>query len=80
MKVAKTTIFVFYWVENIMGKGEMLRVLLSSTSHSIFSKPLAGFLQTIFKTMDSNERGMNSVTVTIINSQKEYWPSRGLNQ
>ena len=27
--------------------------------------------------MDSIERGMNPVTMTIINPQKEYWPSPG---
>ena len=30
--------------------------------------------------MDSSERGMNSVAMTIINAQIEYWPNRGLNQ
>ena len=30
--------------------------------------------------MDSGERGMNPVTMTIINSQKEYLPSWGSNQ
>ena len=30
--------------------------------------------------MDSSERGINPVAMTIINPQKEYWPSRGLNQ
>ena len=30
--------------------------------------------------MDSNERGMNSVAITIINSRKEYWPILGSNQ
>ena len=31
------------------------------------------------ETMNS-ERGMNPVTMTIINPRKEYWPSRGSNQ
>ena len=31
-------------------------------------------------TMDSGERGMNPVAMTIINHRKEYWPSRGSNQ
>ena len=35
---------------------------------------------TIVETTDSGERGMNPVTITIINPQKEYWPSRGSNQ
>ena len=35
---------------------------------------------TIFEIMDSGERGMNPVAITIINPRKEYWPSRGLNQ
>ena len=30
--------------------------------------------------MDSDERGMNPVAMTIFSSQKEYWPSRGSNQ
>ena len=30
--------------------------------------------------MDGGERGMNPVTMTIINPWKEYWPSRGSNQ
>ena len=30
--------------------------------------------------MDSGERGMDPVAMTIINPRKEYWPSRGLNQ
>ena len=35
---------------------------------------------TIVQTMDSGDRGMNPVTMTIINPQKEYWLSRGSNQ
>ena len=35
---------------------------------------------TIVETMDSGERGMNPVAMTIIDPQKEYWPSQGLNQ
>ena len=30
--------------------------------------------------MDSNERGINLVAMTIINPRKEYWPSQGSNQ
>ena len=30
--------------------------------------------------MDSGERGMNHVTLTIINPQEEHWPSQGFNQ
>ena len=30
--------------------------------------------------MDSGERGMNSVAMTPIKPQKEYWPSPGSNQ
>ena len=30
--------------------------------------------------MDSGERGMNPLAMTIINPGKEYWPSRGSNQ
>ena len=35
---------------------------------------------TIVDTIDSGERGMNPVAMTIINRRKEYWPSRGSNQ
>ena len=35
---------------------------------------------TIVPTMDSSERGMNPVEMTIINPRKEYWPSQGSNQ
>ena len=55
-------------------------VLLPSTPHNILSKPLAAFPCTIFKTMDSGESGMNPVAITIINPQREYWPSWGSNQ
>ena len=30
--------------------------------------------------MDSGERGLYPITMTIINPRKEYWPSRGSNQ
>ena len=42
-------------------------VLLTSTLHNILSKPLAAF-----ETMNSGERGMNPVAMTIINPRKEY--------
>ena len=35
---------------------------------------------TIVETMDSSEIGMNPVAMTIINPQKEYWPSHRSNQ
>ena len=35
---------------------------------------------TTVETMDSSEREMNSIAMTIINPRKEYWPSPGLNQ
>ena len=35
---------------------------------------------TIVETMNSGERGMNPVAMTIINPRKEYWPSRRSNQ
>ena len=56
-------------------------VLLTSTFCIIFS-PSHWLLShiTIVKTMDSGERGMNPVAMSINNPQKEYWPSRGLNQ
>ena len=34
---------------------------------------------TIIETMGSSEKGMNPLTLTIINPWKEYWPSWGLN-
>ena len=48
--------------------------LLTTTPHNILSEPLAA--STILETMDSGERGMNHITMTIINPGKEYWPSR----
>ena len=45
-----------------------------------FLKPLATFTQTFFETIDSSERGLIPVTMTIINHQKEYWPSSGSNK
>ena len=54
-------------------------ILLTVTPHSILSKPLAAFPQTIAETMDSNERGMNLLAMTIISPRKEYWLSRGSN-
>ena len=30
--------------------------------------------------MDSGERGMNPVAMTIMDPRKEYWPSQGLSQ
>ena len=35
---------------------------------------------TIVERMDSSERGMNLVAMTIINLRKEYWLGRGSNQ
>ena len=56
-------------------------VLLTSTPHSILSKPLAAYPhKTVVKTMDSLKRGINPVTTTIINLKKEYLPSHGSNQ
>ena len=57
------------------------RVLLTSIRHNILSKPLAAFaLNHNVETMDSGERRMYPVIMTIINPQKEYWSSRGSNQ
>ena len=55
-------------------------VLLISDLHSILSKPLAVSHTTIVETMDSSEREMNPVAMTIINPRRVYWPSRELNQ
>ena len=54
--------------------------LLTRTVHNILSKPLAAFPHNHHKTMDSGERGMNPVAMTIINPRTEYWLSRRLNQ
>ena len=43
-------------------------------SHRLFSH------LKIVERMDSGERGMNFVAMTIINPRKEYWPSQGSNQ
>ena len=50
---------------------------LTSTLHNILSKLLAAFDITIVETMNSSERGMNPVAMTIINPPKEYWLSQG---
>ena len=50
------------------------RVLLTNISHNILSKPLAAF-----ETMDSGERAINPVALTIFNPWKELWQSRGSN-
>ena len=42
--------------------------------HTIFF-PRHWLLSHIVETMDSSERGMNPVAMTIINPQKECWPS-----
>ena len=55
-------------------------VHLTSTLHNFLSKPLTLSHITIVETTDKGERGMNPVTMTIINPRKEYWPSRGSNQ
>ena len=49
------------------------------STKNILSKPLA-FLKNYCLDMDSGERGINPVTMTIFNPQKEYWLSHGLNQ
>ena len=51
-------------------------ILLTSTAHNILSKQLPHI--TIAKTMDSGEREMNPVAMTIINPRKEYWQSPGI--
>ena len=48
-----------------------------SAPHNILSKLLLHI--TIVETMDCCERGMNSVSMTIINPWKEYCPSQGSN-
>ena len=57
-------------------------VQLSMLSWSSFNQYAAqySFHLTIVEKMDSCERGMNPVAMTIINPQKEYWPSNGSNQ
>ena len=42
--------------------------------------PLAASHISIMEIIDSSERGMNPVTITILNPWKEYWPSLGSNQ
>ena len=51
--------------------------LSSFKQYYILSKPLAAFQHN--ETMDSGERGINPVAMTIIDPLKEYWPSRGSN-
>ena len=47
-------------------------VFLTSTPHNILFKPLAAFPHNDFRTMNSGERGMNPVAMTIINPWKKY--------
>ena len=55
------------------------RVLLTSTLYTIFFSSHLLFIHKI-KKIDSCERGMNLVAVTIIKPSKEYRPSWGSNQ
>ena len=57
-----------------------LGVLLTSALHNNLSKATGCFPTYTVETMDSSERGMNHVKMTIINPWKEYWPSPGANQ
>ena len=52
---------------------------LTSTPHNIPSKPWLLSRITIGERLDCSKRGINPVTMTIINL-KEYWPSRGSHQ
>ena len=54
--------------------------LLTSTLHNIFSKTMAAFTHNHCRNNRNGERGINPVTMTIINPRKEYWLSRGSNQ
>ena len=47
-----------------------------STPHNILSKPQAAFPHNHCRIMGGGERGINPVTMNIINPRKEYWPSR----
>ena len=53
-------------------------ILITSTPHNILSKPLAAFPHNHRRTMDSIERRMNPVAMTIINPRKDYWPTLGI--
>ena len=55
-------------------------VLLTSVPHNILFKPLSTFQITIVQKLDSGERGMNHVAMTIFNPQTEYCQSRRSNQ
>ena len=56
-----------------------LREFFKPVLHTIFfpSHWLLSHILTIVKTLDSGERGMNPVVMTIINTWEEYWPSQG---
>ena len=54
-------------------------VVLTSTPHNILSKPLAAFPHNHCRNNGRGERGMNPVSMPIVNPRKEYWPIRGLN-
>ena len=49
-------------------------------SISVISKPLAAFPHNHFWNNGHGKRGEESCPMTIINPQKEYWPSLGSNQ
>ena len=48
-------------------------ILFTSAPHNILFKPLAAFPHNIVDTMESGERGMNPVAMTIISPRKEFW-------
>ena len=51
-------------------------VLLTNTPYNILSKPLSAFPNNHCQNNRQQERGMNPVTMTIINHGKEYWQSQ----
>ena len=54
-------------------------MLSMSCGQHLFESQWLFFHINIVKIMDSGERGMKPVAMTIINPWKECWPSRGLN-
>ena len=42
--------------------------------------PLAAFPHNHYQNIDTSEREMNPVTMTMLNPWKKYWPSQGSNQ
>ena len=73
--VAISTLFQLYC--SCQGTYPCFPGVLFTSAHTVFF-PCHWLLShtTIVQTKDSGERGMNPITMTIINPRKKYWPSQ----